>query len=104
MNEPYSVRLLISGRVQGVGFRAWAARKAAGLGLSGWVRNLTDGRVEALVHGPSVDVARFIQLCHRGPMMAQVDTVDARPDNATSVDPGFRQLPTAAPGADCVDQ
>lgn len=97
MAEPHAVRLLISGRVQGVGFRAWAARKAADLGLAGWVRNLTDGRVEALVQGPGVDVARFIQLCHRGPTMARVDLVDARSAGAVSVNPGFEQRPTADP-------
>ncbi|MDX2223128.1 MAG: acylphosphatase [Rhodospirillaceae bacterium] len=97
MAEPHAVRLLISGRVQGVGFRAWAARKAADLGLSGWVRNLTDGRVEALAHGPAVDVARFIQLCHRGPVMARVDLVDAQSAGTASPGPGFEQRPTADP-------
>lgn len=78
-------RLLISGRVQGVGYRASAAGQGRGLGLRGWVRNLRDGRVEALVEGPEADVEAFVAWCRRGPPAARVDDVDRSP--ATGDDP-----------------
>ena len=69
-------RYLISGRVQGVGFRAFAAHAAAELGLAGWVRNLSDGRVEALAAGPPERVAAFRARLWRGPALSRVDGVD----------------------------
>ena len=70
------VRLLISGRVQGVFFRAECERVARGLGLAGSVRNLPDGRVEAAFEGPDSDVDAAIEWCRRGPELAAVDSVD----------------------------
>ena len=70
------VRLLIRGRVQGVGYRWWICAEAERLSLDGWVRNLADGAVEALVSGPAPDVAQLVALCHRGPAGAKVTTVD----------------------------
>ncbi|HVO32172.1 MAG TPA: acylphosphatase [bacterium] len=70
------VRLVISGRVQGVGYRANAARKAEALGLTGWVKNLPDGRVETLAEGAEDIVNEFIAWCRRGPTAARVTTVD----------------------------
>ncbi len=78
-------RLLVSGRVQGVGYRASAAAQGRRLGLRGWVRNLPDGRVEALVDGPDADVEAFVTWCRRGPPAARVDDVDVSP--ATGDDP-----------------
>lgn len=69
------LRLLISGRVQGVGFRAFALREARWLGVSGYVRNLVDGRVEAVVQGSSNQVEALISACRRGPMHARVHDV-----------------------------
>lgn len=69
------VRLLIRGRVQGVYFRASAADAAHGLGLRGWVRNLADGRVEALAQGPREALDSFVDWCRRGPPAAKVDEV-----------------------------
>jgi acylphosphatase len=67
-----AVRLRVSGRVQGVGYRAWAVREAARLGLRGWVRNRADGSVEALVIGDAEAVAAMIEACWQGPRAAAV--------------------------------
>jgi len=65
----------ITGRVQGVFFRAWVMNNARRLGLKGWVRNLFDGRVEAVFEGQASVVEQMIRLCHEGPSHARVDTV-----------------------------
>lgn len=67
--------LYISGRVQGVFYRGWAAEHAQKLGLAGWVRNLFDGRVEAVFEGPSEKIDEMIGLCHEGPAHAHVDYI-----------------------------
>jgi len=68
--------VLISGRVQGVWFRASTRDKAESLSLSGWVRNIPDGRVEAVFEGDEEDVANMVRWCHAGPPMARVDRVE----------------------------
>lgn len=72
-------RCVISGKVQGVWYRAWTVQEAQKLGLTGWVRNRSDGAVEALFAGPAEAVAAMIDLCHTGPRAARVSdvTVDA---------------------------
>jgi acylphosphatase len=73
----------IRGRVQGVGYRAWAEITALERGIEGWVRNRRDGSVEAVFGGPEDDVAAMIADCRRGPPGAWVETIDqreARPD------------------------
>ncbi|MCK5745741.1 MAG: acylphosphatase [Oricola sp.] len=80
-----AVRALISGRVQGVSFRAWTQDAARARGLRGWVRNLADGRVEALFAGPSEKVDAMLAACAEGPPAARVsdvqhDAVDPVPD------------------------
>jgi acylphosphatase len=70
-----AVRLRISGRVQGVGYRAWAVRTAARLGMRGWVRNRADGDVEALVIGDEPAVAAMVEACRQGPHAATVTDV-----------------------------
>jgi acylphosphatase len=70
-----SVRLRITGRVQGVGYRAWAMRQASALGLRGWVRNRLDGSVEALAIGDADGVVRMIAACQQGPFGARVSEV-----------------------------
>lgn len=87
-------RLLIAGRVQGVGFRDWLVLEAERLGVHGWVRNRRDGRVEALVHGEATAVAAFLDACRRGPTYAAVSTVEQHPADPPPA-PGFRRLPTA---------
>jgi len=71
-------RATIFGRVQGVGYRAWAWRQAQALSLRGWVRNLPDGRVELVAAGPEEAVVAFLQACERGPNYARVSRVDTR--------------------------
>ncbi|MBL6081624.1 acylphosphatase [Belnapia sp. T18] len=67
--------LRIEGRVQGVGYRAWMVREARRLGLTGWVRNRTDGSVEAVVAGPEPAVQTLLTACRRGPLAARVDRI-----------------------------
>jgi acylphosphatase len=88
-----TVRLRINGRVQGVGYRLWAMRKAASLGLQGWVRNRSDGSVETLVTGAADAVAAMIEASRSGPSGAAVTGVKVTADeNDGSV--GFVTLPT----------
>ncbi|MBI3855294.1 MAG: acylphosphatase [Planctomycetes bacterium] len=68
-------RLLISGIVQGVGYRWSCRREAQGLGLTGWVRNLPDGRVEALLQGTREQVEQMIKWCYRGPEESRVSDI-----------------------------
>ena len=70
--------VIIRGRVQGVGYRAWAEMAALERGVEGWVRNRRDGSVEALFIGIEETVADMIVLCHSGPPGASVDYVDER--------------------------
>jgi len=88
-----TVRLRVTGRVQGVGYRIWATRTAAGLGLRGWVRNRFDGSVEALVTGAPDTVAALVEACRQGPNGARVASVtvaDAEDDGSL----GFTALST----------
>ncbi len=65
----------ISGRVQGVGFRYFTQRTANDLNLSGWVKNLADGRVEAVIAGPEEEVQKMIKQLKKGPGFARPDTI-----------------------------
>jgi acylphosphatase len=67
-----------SGRVQNVGFRYFVLRKASALGVSGWVRNLSDGRVEAIFEGPADAVAKAVEWCRIGPPHGEVRNVQVR--------------------------
>lgn len=69
-------RLMIHGRVQGVFYRKWAARTATDLGLTGWVRNLAEGSVEAVIEGQQDSVERFVALARQGPAAASVSRID----------------------------
>lgn len=89
-----SVRhVIVRGRVQGVGYRAWVAEEATGLGLDGFVRNRRDGSVEALFAGPAEAVAEMIAACRRGPRAARVTEVQER-DGVPPAQQGFVVLPT----------
>ncbi|MCS7117754.1 MAG: acylphosphatase [Thaumarchaeota archaeon] len=80
----------VSGRVQGVFFRANTKRVAEELGLRGWVRNLPDGRVEAVFEGPEDSVMRAIEWCRKGPPRAAVEDVDVRWEQYTGGEEGFQ--------------
>jgi acylphosphatase len=85
-----AARLRIAGRVQGVGYRAWALQTAARLGLRGWVRNRGDGSVEALVIGGDDAVAAMIEACREGSFAARVSEVqisDAADDGSKGFHP-----------------
>ncbi|MBV9735178.1 MAG: acylphosphatase [Acidisphaera sp.] len=86
-------RLVIGGRVQGVGYREWLIAAAEALGISGWVRNRGDGTVEALVSGDAASVEELLRACRRGPRGAQVTSIDEEMAEAPD-QPGFRRLPT----------
>jgi acylphosphatase len=88
-----AVRALIRGRVQGVGYRAWAEREARRRGLDGWVRNRADGSVELLAAGPRVAVEALLGACERGPPSARVTTVELH-ETDEAPEPGFRARPT----------
>jgi acylphosphatase len=79
-------RLLIEGRVQGVGYRWFTIRAARELGVRGWVRNLGDGRVEAQVAAPSAAFERLLERLRRGPSSARVDRLEIEPIDE---EPGF---------------
>ena len=68
-----SIHVFVSGRVQGVFFRAETQRAANSFNLTGWVRNLADGRVEALIEGENADVDNMIAWCRKGPPAARVE-------------------------------
>jgi acylphosphatase len=78
MAKPHTrtAHLRIEGRVQGVGYRYWAADRAGELRLVGWVRNRRDGAVEAVFSGPEAAVERMIALCAEGPPDAAVTSVE----------------------------
>ena len=90
------VRVVIHGRVQGVWFRGWTCEQARRLGLSGWVRNRVDGRVEVLAQGSEDAVERLLRHLHQGPRAARVTEVRVtEAEGAADPAPGFRAQPTA---------
>ena len=86
-------RFLVSGRVQGVGFRYFARRVAGRLGLVGWVRNLPDGSVEAVAEGSPEELARFHSELRLGPTLADVTKVTASPTDSGEALTGFEIRP-----------
>ena len=88
-----TVRARITGRVQGVWFRAWTQDRARALGIDGWARNLADGAVEAVFCGPEAAVAELVAACAVGPPLAEVADVasEAAPEEeAAARGRGFR--------------
>ncbi len=69
-------RVVVRGRVQGVGYRAWAEYAALKRGLEGWVRNCCDGAVEAVFAGPARTIGEMVEECRHGPPGAWVDVLD----------------------------
>jgi len=83
------LHVFVSGLVQGVGFRHNLYRKALKLGLSGWVRNLPDGRVEAVAQGERPAVEQLLDWCRHGPALARVDRVDPAWETANQLFSSF---------------
>jgi acylphosphatase len=90
-----SVHLQITGRVQGVGFRDSLRMVAQALDITGWVRNLADGSVEALLQGDEAAVERAIAWCHNGPPGANVRYVEANLVQTNEEYIAFSRLPDA---------
>ncbi|MEF8881172.1 MAG: acylphosphatase [Halapricum sp.] len=76
MSERIRAHVFVSGRVQGVFFRATTRNTAREQGVDGWVKNLNDGRVEAVFEGPEEDVEAMVEFCHEGSTQARVEDVD----------------------------
>lgn len=93
MNECVTRHLIIHGRVQGVGFRNYIEYKARQLEVCGWVRNRSDGSVEAVVSGKPAAIVAIIECARRGPRAAQVSAVTV--SAATGDFAGFEVRPTA---------
>ena len=83
------VHVVVSGRVQGVWFRESCREHARAAGVDGWVRNLSDGRVEAVFEGSPAAIQRVVAWCHDGPARARVDRVEVA-DEAVIGEAGFR--------------
>ena len=91
MSDGYkAVRVRISGRVQGVGFRMWTRGEALRFGLSGWVRNEADGSVAALIAGPESAVSTMIERLRRGPTAASVSAVETEAVRLEKMPTDFR--------------
>jgi acylphosphatase len=74
--QPIIRHVIVRGRVQGVGYRAFVEDEAANRGIKGWVRNRRDGSVEAVLMGASEQVDEMIDACRKGPRSARVDTIE----------------------------
>jgi acylphosphatase len=79
------VHVFVAGRVQGVGYRLNTDRQARHLGLKGWVRNLADGRVEAVFEGSPSQVSAMLVWCRHGPISAQVNGVEVNYESAEDI-------------------
>ena len=78
------VQVVISGRVQGVWFRANTKQRAEQLGINGWVKNTADGKVVALFEGDEKHIQEMIEWCHYGPPLAKVENVEVKKQPASS--------------------
>jgi acylphosphatase len=84
-----SAHLYIEGRVQGVFYRAFTSNVALKLGLNGWVRNLSDGRVEAFFEGDRALIEQAVQECRKGPFGSKVTDIDLRWEENSEISEGF---------------
>jgi len=89
------IRAVVTGRVQGVGFRYFVQRSANTLGLKGWVRNLENGNVEFVVQGPAEDVDKMLSLVRSGPQLSWVKDVIVDPQQPDPTLLTFEIKPTA---------
>jgi len=88
-------RIVVRGRVQGVGFRYSMVEAAQAMNVTGWTRNRVDGTVEAVVQGDTADVERLIVWSKRGPSAARVTAVEVSDASVDSALTGFSTRPTA---------
>jgi acylphosphatase len=88
--EIVRVHVLIDGLVQGVAYRFFAEKYASRLGVTGWVRNLPDGRVEVLAEGSAEHIETLLERLKEGPSLARVDVFDVRREPATAEFRDFR--------------
>ena len=86
-----AARLVVTGKVQMVGYRAWTVREAQRRSLRGWVRNRTDGTVEILAIGDAIDISSLVTACRQGPRHAQVQSVE-RFSAEDDGNEGFKQV------------
>jgi len=77
------VHIFVNGDVTGVGFRAWTYRNAIELGLTGWVKNVKRGKVEAVIEGEKDKIEEMITRCKKGPELAWVEKVEGEWENST---------------------
>ena len=80
-NQKVRAHIFISGRVQGVFFRSQTKRKAKKIGITGWVKNLADGRVEAVFEGEENPVKTMIEWARRGPLLSKVNGIEVEWEN-----------------------
>jgi len=94
VGDTVAASIRVSGRVQGVGFRFFAVDVADELGITGWVKNLTDGRVEVEAHGAKESVEVMIERMHQGPPGSSVSNVDVMwlPDQVQTHNPSDFQI------------
>jgi acylphosphatase len=85
MTQKIQIRARISGRVQGVFFRVKTKQEADRIGIKGWVKNLDDGSVEAVLQGNPEKVAQMTDWCKKGPFHSRVDHVDTETENTLSL-------------------
>jgi len=90
-----ATRIIVAGRVQGVGYRYAFADRANQLGLAGWVRNRRDGTVEACVQGAAPAIDQIVAWARHGPPSARVVDVQVLPADAAPAGPVFQIAPTA---------
>ncbi|WP_112663981.1 acylphosphatase [Microvirga flavescens] len=84
-----TVRAVVHGRVQGVGYRAWTHHQAELRGLKGWVRNRRDGTVEAVFSGPDDVVGAMLEVCREGPRSSAVEHVETGPAETDGLSDAF---------------
>jgi acylphosphatase len=89
MSERTRAHVYVTGKVQGVYFRATTRDEAERRDVDGWVRNLDDGRVEAVFEGPEADVEELVEFCHEGSSAARVETVEVTYEDPRG-EAGFR--------------
>jgi acylphosphatase len=87
-----TVKVIIRGRVQGVGYREWTERQAQEAGLAGYVRNRREGSVELVISGSEAQIAAMLEQCRKGPRLAAVEELEVLADEWAGE--GFSILPT----------